>query len=160
MVSKVFTPDSASPIIRVVVVEDDEDDLELLMRQLRKNKIEEHVRFFSDGTSALQFLSQLPPPAPFCDLIAIFLDLKLPGISGIKLLREVRKMPRIKNTPVVVMTASLNPKDFEECQDLKVAAFIPKPVTFELFSQAITRLPHVPTFAVARPNLPTRLHPD
>jgi len=160
MVSKVFTPDSASPIIRVVVVEDDEDDLELLMRQLRKNKIDEHVRFFSDGTSALQFLSQLPPPAPFCDLIAIFLDLKLPGISGIKLLREVRKMPRIKNTPVVVMTASLNPKDFEECQDLKVAAFIPKPVTFELFSQAITRLPHVPTFAVAHPNLPTRLHSD
>ena len=160
MASKMFTPNSNHPITRVVVVEDVEGDRELLMRQLRKNRIEEHVRFFSDGTTALQFLSDLPPPAPFCDLIAIFLDLKLPGLSGIKLLREVRKMPRVKNTPVIIMSASINPKDFEDCQELKVAAFIPKPVTFELFSQAITRLPHLPTFAVAHPNIPTRLYPD
>ena len=152
--------DPSEPSVRVVIVEDDENDRELLTRQLRKNKIDQHVRFFSDGKTALKFLSNLPPPAPFCDLIAIFLDLKLPGLSGLKLLREVRQMPRIKNTPVVIMTSSINPKDFEECQGLKVAAFIPKPVTFEVFSQAIMRLPHLPTFAVVHPNAPTRLHPD
>jgi CheY-like chemotaxis protein len=160
MLSMVFSKVSDQPATRVVVVEDDENDRGLLIRQLRKSKIEDHVRFFADGKSALQFLSNLPPPAPFCDLIAIFLDLNLPGISGVKLLREVRKMPRLKHTPVVIMTTSINPKDFEECQDLKVAAYIPKPVTFELFSQAITRLPHLPTFASTQPNPTTRLHSD
>lgn len=160
MLSKVFNQVTDQPATRVVVVEDDENDRALLIRELRKSKIEDHVRFFVDGKSALQFLSNLPPPAPFCDLIAIFLDLNLPGINGVKLLRAVRKMPRLKFTPVVIMTASINPKDFEECRELKVAAFIPKPVTFDLFSQAITHLPHLPTFAFAKPNLPTRLHPD
>lgn len=160
MLSTAFVKPSDQPAIRVVVVEDDEDDRALLIRQLRKSKIEEHVRFFADGKSALQFLSDLPPPMPFCDLIAIFLDLKLPGMSGVNLLREIRKRPRLTNTPVIVMTTSINPKDFEACQDLKVVAFIPKPVTFAIFSEAIIRLPHLPTFAFAKSNLLTVLHPD
>ena len=131
------------PLVRVVVVEDDEDDRVLFIRQLRKSKIDSHVRFLSDGKEALHFLSNLPPSAPFCDLIAIFLDLKLPGMNGIDLLKAIRKTPRVQNTPVIIMTASLNPKDFEACQNLKVAAFIPKPVTFDLFSKAITGLPHM-----------------
>jgi two-component system response regulator len=133
----------SQPIVRVVVVEDDENDRELLTRQLRKSKISEHVKFLTDGREALNFLSNLPPPAPFCDLIAIFLDLNLPGMSGIQLLGEIRKTPRVQNTPVIIMTGSLNPKDFEACQDLKVAAYIPKPITFDLFTKAITGLPRL-----------------
>jgi CheY-like chemotaxis protein len=62
MLSKASTKLPEQPAVRVVVVEDDEDDRALLTRQLRKSKIEEHVRFFADGKSALQFLSNLPPP--------------------------------------------------------------------------------------------------
>jgi len=131
-------------IVRVVVVEDNEDDRTLLLRQLQKSQIDAHVKFFSDGKEALHFLSHLPAAMPFCDLIAIFLDLKLPGMSGLQLLREIRKTPRVQNTPVIIMTSSLDPKDFEACQDLKVSAFIPKPVTFDLFSKAITGLTHMP----------------
>lgn len=134
----------AENIVRVVVVEDNENDRDLLLRQLRKSGIDAHVKFLSDGKEALNFLSHLPPPMPFCDLIAIFLDLKLPGMGGIPLLREIRKTPRVKYTPVIIMTASLDPKDFEACQDLKVSAYIPKPVTFELFSKAITGLTSMP----------------
>jgi len=128
-------------VYRVVVVEDNEDDRTLLVRQLRKSKIDSHVKFLSDGKEALAFLAGLPPPAPFCDLIAIFLDLKLPGMNGVDLLREIRRTPRVHLTPVVIMTSSLNPKDFEKCQDLGVSAYISKPVTFEEFSRAITSLP-------------------
>jgi CheY-like chemotaxis protein len=135
---------ASSPIVRVVVVEDNDDDRELLIRQLRNSKIDEHVKFLSDGMEALKFLAELPPPAPFCDLIAIFLDLKLPGLNGVDLLRAIRRTPRVQNTPIIIMTSSLNPKDFEACQELKVAAFIPKPITFDLFSKAITGLPHMP----------------
>jgi CheY-like chemotaxis protein len=130
-------------IYRVVVVEDNEDDRDLLVRQLKKSKIDSHVKFLTDGKEALSFLSKLPPSAPFCDLIAIFLDLRLPGMSGVDLLREIRRTPRVQNTPVIIMTSSLDPRDFEACQSLGVSAFIPKPVTFDGFSKAITGLPHI-----------------
>jgi CheY-like chemotaxis protein len=139
------TPSANEPAVRVVVVEDSEHDRELLLRQLRKSRIDSHVKFFSNGLEALDFLSNLSPPAPFCDLIAIVLDLKLPGMSGIDLLREIRKAPLTKDTPVIIMTASINPKDFETCQDLKVSAYIPKPITFDLFSKASAGLPHIST---------------
>jgi two-component system response regulator len=132
------------PPVRVVVVEDNEDDRDLLIRQLRKSEIDSHVKFFGDGREALTFLSNLPPPQPFTDLIAIFLDLKLPGISGVDLLREIRRLPRVSTVPVIIMTSSLDPRDFEACQELKVAAFVPKPITFESFSKAITGLRHMP----------------
>jgi two-component system response regulator len=128
-------------IFRVVIVEDNEDDRELLVRQLRKSGIEHHVKFLVDGKEALRFFAELPPAVPFCDLIAIFLDLKLPGMHGLDVLRGIRKTPRVRNTPVVIMTSSLDPKDFEACQDLGVAAYVPKPITFEAFSKAITTLP-------------------
>jgi CheY-like chemotaxis protein len=131
-------------VVRVVVVEDNIDDRDLLLRQLRKARIAEHVKFLTDGREALEFLSHLPPPLPFMDLIAIFLDLKLPGMSGVDLLREIRSLPRVQNVPVIIMTSSLDPKDFEACQELKVSAFVPKPITFDSFSKAITGLTHMP----------------
>jgi len=133
------------PPVRVVVVEDNANDRDLLTRQLRKSGIDSHVKFLTDGREALDFLSKLPPAQPFTDLIAIFLDLHLPGLSGVDLLREIRRQPRVSSVPVIVMTSSLDPRDFEACQSLKVAAFIPKPVTFESFSKAITGLTHLPT---------------
>jgi CheY-like chemotaxis protein len=132
------------PPVRVVVVEDNEDDRDLLVRQLRKSQIDSHVKFFTDGREALAFLSNLPPAQPFTELIAIFLDLKLPGMTGVELLREIRRRPRVAGVPVIIMTSSLDPRDFEACQELKVSAFVPKPVTFESFSKAITGLTHMP----------------
>jgi CheY-like chemotaxis protein len=137
-------PPLGPPVVRVVVVEDNLDDRDLLIRQLRKSQIDNHVKFLTDGEEALDFLSHLPPPLPFTDLIAIFLDLKLPGMSGVELLRAIRTLARVQNTPVIIMTSSLDPKDFEACQELKVAAFVPKPITFESFSKAITGLTHMP----------------
>ncbi len=135
------SPPVYQPMVRVVVVEDNDDDRDLLLYQLRKAQIDTHVKFFTDGKEALNFLTNLPPQAPYSDLIAIMLDLKLPGMGGVELLEEIRRTPRVAKTPVIIMTSSLDPRDFEACQDLKVAAYIPKPVTFELFSQAITHLP-------------------
>ena len=131
-------------VVRVVVVEDNLDDRDLLIRQLRKAKIDAHVKFLTDGKEALDFLSHLPAALPFHDLIAIFLDLKLPGMNGVDLLRAIRSLPRVQNIPVIIMTSSLDPRDFEKCQELKVAAFVPKPITFDSFSKAITGLTHLP----------------
>ena len=131
-------------IVRVLVVEDNEDDKALLLRQLRKSGTDSHVKFIPDGKEALDFLTNLPPATPFCDLIAIFLDLGLPSMSGLEVLRRIKKLPRVANIPVIIMTGSLNPKDFEECQRLQVASFVAKPISFEIFSKAITSLAHLP----------------
>src|ERR1700689_2584095 len=97
--------------VRVLIIEDNDDDRELLMRQLRKSGMDNHVKFISNGQEALDFLTG--PRAPFLveELIAIFLDLRLPLLSGLELLRRLRARDDLQNMPVIVMTGSNDPLD-------------------------------------------------
>jgi len=130
--------------VRVLVVEDDADDRELLLYQLRKSGLDEHVKFIASGKEALAFLMDNRGKAAARELIAIFLDLKLPSLGGIELLRRLRQHEEFTHTPVIVMTSSNDPKDLEECRRLKVAHYIPKPVTFTSFSKAVADTFHLP----------------
>ena len=135
--------------VRVLVIEDNPDDRELLLRQLRKSGMDNHVKFISNGKEALDFLLT-PRAVPLCNaLIAIFLDLKLPALSGIELLRRLRTREELLAVPVIVMTSSNNPDDLEECRRLKVTNYVSKPVTFTSFSKAVADVFHLP-----------RLHPE
>ena len=124
------------------MVEDNPDDRELLLRQLHKAGMADNVKFISDGKEALHFLSA-PDPLPIArELIAIFLDLNLPSLSGLDLLRTLRERESFKATPVIVMTSSNNPKDLEECRRLSVTNYVSKPVTFNAFSKAVADVFH------------------
>ncbi len=139
-------PDSkdSTTLVRVLVVEDNADDRELLLRQLRKSGMDNHVKFISNGQEALDFLLN-PPVASLADeLIAIFLDLKLPALSGLELLRRLRLRNEFQRLPVIVMTSSNDPKDLEECNKLKVTNYVSKPVTFTSFSKAVADVFHLP----------------
>jgi CheY-like chemotaxis protein len=128
--------------VRVLVVEDNADDRELLLRQLRKSGMDSHVKFISDGKEALDFLTR---PGELADeLIAIFLDLRLPSLSGIELLRRLRGQEHLQDVPVIVMTSSIDPNDLEECRRLKVTNYVSKPVTFTSFSKAVADVFHLP----------------
>ncbi len=136
---KRFRPNS------IVIIEDNKDDVTLLVRQLRKIKLDNTVKFIQDGGEAHEYLSNLVVKDPE-DLIAIFLDLHLPSMDGLALFREIRKMRRIKSTPVVVMTSSSSSLEFEECERLEVAKYLNKPISFSRFLQAMAIvLPVVPT---------------
>ena len=126
---------------KVLVVEDNPDDRELLMRQLRKSGYGEQVKFISDGKEALDFLTAPGGMRPE-DLIVILLDLRLPSLSGLDLLRRLRTLPQYQEVPVTVMTSSINPKDLEECRSLHVVNYVNKPVTFESFSKAVADVFH------------------
>lgn len=128
--------------VRVLVVEDNADDRELLLRQLRKTSMADQVKFISDGKEALHYLT-VPDPRQVEELIAIFLDLNLPSLSGLDLLRTLRERDCLK-APVIVMTSSNDPRDLEECRRLNVTQYVSKPVTFTSFSKAVADIFHLP----------------
>ena len=131
-------------LVRVIVIEDNADDQELLHRQLRKSGMDSHVKFISNGQEALDFLVNPASPSLAKELIAVFLDLKLPSINGVELLRRIRATEHLKNLPVIVMTSSNDPKDIEECRRLKVTSYVSKPVSFTTFSKAVADVFHLP----------------
>jgi two-component system, response regulator len=133
--------------VRVLVVEDNADDRELLLRQLRKTGMADQVKFISDGKEALLYLTESDAKSADEELIAIFLDLNLPSISGLDLLRTLRQSDGRLNTPVIVMTSSNDPHDLEECRRLKVTQYVSKPVTFTSFSKAVADVFHLPRSA-------------
>lgn len=130
--------------VRVVVIEDNADDRELLLRQLKKSGMDSHVRFIANGKEALDFLTGPLATTLGEELVAIFLDLKLPSVDGLELLRHIRSSDPLQKLPVIVMTSSNDPKDLEECRRLKVTSYVPKPVSFSVFSKAVADIFHLP----------------
>lgn len=127
-------------ITKMLVVEDNVDDSFLLTRQLARAHIDDCVTVIGDGKDALSFLLHATPLP-----LAVFLDLRLPGLSGIQLLEAIRREPRLKTIPVIIMTASVDPKDVEACGRLGVTAYLPKPVSVTTFIKIVAHLfPKVP----------------
>jgi two-component system response regulator len=119
---------------RILIVEDNPDDEALLMRQLRKADLHPHIKAIHDGGKALDYLAdgQLKRD----ELAAIFLDLKLPTVSGLELLQAIRANERTREIPVIVMTSSNTPTDLEKCRELGVFSYVAKPLTFSSFAKA------------------------
>ena len=137
--------------VRVLVVEDNADDRDLLLRQLRKTGMAEQVKFISDGKEALLYLTEPAQNSEDEELIAIFLDLNLPSLSGLDLLRSLRQNESLQDTPVIVMTSSNDPRDLAECRRLSVTQYVSKPVTFISFSKAVADIFHLPRTADTTP---------
>lgn len=133
---------SPSVPIRVLVVEDNPFDEELLRRQLQKTQIADSVIFASTASQALELFTGPEGEAFRRDLLTVILDIHLPDMSGIELLKRVRTISGMEDFPVIVMTSSNDPRDIEECKKLKVMSYIEKPVTFSSFSNTIANIFH------------------
>lgn len=119
------------PRPRILVIEDDANDEALLMRQLKKADLDEHIQIVGDGRKALSILSDADG-----ELSAVFLDLKLPRVSGFKILQAIRGNEHTRNLPVIVMTSSNSPEQLERCRQLGVSSYVQKPLTFSSFAKA------------------------
>ncbi len=118
---------------RILIVEDNPDDGELLMRQIKKAQLAEQVKVINDGRAAMEFLADSLSK----HLVAMFLDLKLPSMSGLDLLAQVRSYEHVRHLPVIVMTSSNSLDDLRKCRELGVLSYVQKPVTFTAFTKAI-----------------------
>jgi two-component system, response regulator len=120
----------------ILLVEDSPDDEALTVRALRMGKLVNEIQIAHDGVEALEILRDTSRPLPQL----VLLDLKLPRVDGIEVLREVRKAERTRWLPVVVLTSSNEERDLVASYELGANSFIRKPVDFEQFSEAIEQL--------------------
>jgi CheY-like chemotaxis protein len=127
----------------ILLVEDNPHDLKLTLHALRAENLGNDLQVARDGEEALDFLfcrgpfagrSFDHPPR------VVLLDLKLPKVDGLEVLREVKSDPRTKAIPVVILTSSREERDVVESYKLGVNAYIQKPVEFDAFRQAVKQL--------------------
>jgi len=129
--------------VEILIVEDNDSDLELALRALRKANLANKVLALRDGTQALDYLFASGEYAGR-DIEAhprvVLLDLKLPRIDGIEVLRRIKSDPRTATVPVVVLTSSSEERDRLASYQLGANSFIVKPVEFDSFSRAVTEI--------------------
>ena len=129
--------------IDILLVEDDSSDAELAKRALKKSSISNHLVHLKDGEEALDFIygtglfegrntSKKPK--------VIFLDLKMPKVNGIEVLKKIKEDEQTRSIPVVVLTSSKESKDIQECYRLGVNSYIVKPMGFENFTTVLNDL--------------------
>jgi two-component system, response regulator len=118
---------------RILLVEDDPHDVELIHLAFESYNFINQLDVVTDGEQALHYLlgDGSTPPRPIPRLV--LLDLKLPKVSGIRVLQTIRANPRTKNLIIVVMTSSEEDNDLNACYDLGVNSYIVKPLDFQQF---------------------------
>jgi len=129
--------------VDVLLVEDNQQDAELTIRSLKKHKLANSVSVVEDGAEALDFVFcrgkfdqrdiNHPPKV-------IFLDLKLPRVGGLEVLRAIKQDARTRSVPVVVVTSSREDPDVKAAYELGANSYVVKPVDFESFTEAIGNL--------------------
>lgn len=129
--------------VEILLVEDNPNDMELTLHALKKNNLANHIQVVRDGAEALEFLFGTGPYAGRDINHAprvILLDLKLPKVDGMEVLRRIKSDEITRSIPVVVLTSSREERDIVESYQLGVNSYITKPVDFEQFTEAVRQL--------------------
>jgi two-component system response regulator len=136
---------SNSNAVEILLVEDNPHDAELTLRALRKRKLANNVLHVKDGEEAIHWLSGTGLYAARGTVQKpklVLLDLKLPKVDGLEVLRHMRSQPETKLIPVVILTSSREEQDVIESYRLGVNSYIVKPVNFDNFSEAVAEAGH------------------
>jgi len=123
--------------LNILLVEDDQVDVMNVKRAFEKNRITNPLHVATDGVEGLAMLRNGNFPK---DRRLVLLDLNMPRMNGIELLREIRRDPDLQSTPVVVLTTSNDDRDKVDAYNLNVAGYLLKPVTFTNFVEVMAAL--------------------
>jgi len=119
--------------VEILLVEDNPNDAELTLRALRQRNLANQVFVCRDGAEAMDFFENGASPVPK----VILLDLKLPKVDGLEVLQHLKRNPRTKSIPIVVLTSSREEPDIEKAYELGANSYIVKPVDFDAFARAV-----------------------
>lgn len=127
---------------RILLVEDNPHDVEMTLAALEENHLANEVIVVRDGAEALDYLNRrgvfkLRTPG---NPAVVLLDIKLPKVDGVEVLRQVKADPELRRVPVVMLTSSREEQDLLATYDLGVNAYVVKPVDFNEFVQALNKL--------------------
>lgn len=129
--------------VEILLVEDDPEDLDLTVRALKEAHVCNRIQVARDGEEALEFLFCQGPHSgrdPNCHPRLILLDLKLPKVDGLEVLDQIKRDPRTKAVPVVILTSSRQEQDLVQGYHLGANSYIQKPVDFDQFQSTIKNL--------------------
>ena len=122
--------------VEILLAEDNAEDAEMTLRALKRNNLANQVRWVKDGAEALDYLfgeTARPPKL-------VLLDIKMPKVDGIEVLRRLKADPSTQKIPVVVMTSSNEDRDVVESYRLGVNSYIVKPVQFDAFMETVAKI--------------------
>lgn len=117
----------------ILLVEDNADDAELARRAFRKNDVAQEIVVREDGPAALEYLRDERSPLPSL----VLLDLQIPKISGLDVLRAIRENDRTRLLPVIILSNSREPNDVVQSYSLGANSYIVKPIEFDAFVKAV-----------------------
>jgi two-component system response regulator len=130
--------------IDILLVEDNVDDAELTIRELKKHSMANKLFHVTDGEQALDFIFGNREPSATPEIVQrpklILLDIQMPKLNGIEVLRRIKGDQRTHLTPVVILTSSREDPDIKKCYELGANSYIVKPVNFEKFAESIRNL--------------------
>lgn len=129
--------------VEILLVEDNANDAEMTIRALRKNNIANHVLRLKDGAEALDYIFATGEFASRNILHKpklIILDLKMPKVDGIEVLKNIRNNQITKNIPVVVLSSSKEDPDIEKCYSYGVNSYVVKPMRFDNYIKTVSEL--------------------
>jgi len=129
--------------VEILLVEDNPDDAELTIRAIKKHNLANKLFWVKDGEEALEFIFACGAYTQRKDEMhpkVILLDLKLPKVDGLEVLREIRSNEKTKPIPVVILTSSKEEQDVIDSYELGVNSYIVKPVDFDKFLETVSEL--------------------
>lgn len=130
-------------IIEILLVEDNSSDVELTIRALKKQNLANNIMVVNDGAEALDFIfgkGKYDGRDIDNSPKVIFLDLKLPKVNGIEVLKTIKSNEKTKMIPIVIMTSSQEERDIVESYKLGVNSYVVKPIDFDKFMKTIAEL--------------------
>ena len=127
----------------ILLVEDNQDDEELALLAFKKGQVANRIVVARDGVEAIEYLMGSGRYADVPDHVLpqmVLLDLKLPKVDGLEVLRRIRSEPRTRRIPVIILTSSREEEDLIRSYDLGANSYVRKPVDFQQFVEAVRQL--------------------
>lgn len=127
-----------TPSPTILIVDDDEGHAILIRENLAAAGLDNPIRHFRDGQAILDFFFKDPPRV--AETFLVLLDIRMPKVDGIEVLRRIKSHPELRKLPVIMLTTTDDSREVMRCHELGCNVYMQKPVDYDRFSEAIRRL--------------------